>query len=135
MKKIVAIIEKGQDGGYAIYAADETIPVVADGLSEEETRKTFSNNLHEQALYIKEKTGMLPKWYDKKMEVEYRYDMSAFFLSFPFINATELARALGLNPSLLRKYKNGLAKASEKQKNMIQEEFDKIVNRLTLVKF
>ncbi|WP_216655771.1 hypothetical protein [Xylanibacter muris] len=34
-----------------------------------------------------------------------------FFLAFPFINASEFAKSIGINPSLMRKYKNGLVKA------------------------
>lgn len=56
-------------------------------------------------------------------------------MSFPFINASELAKCLGINPSLMRKYKSGLAKASNKQKDMIQEKFSGLVEKLELVKF
>ena len=61
--------------------------------------------------------------------------MSAFFLSFPFINASEFAKSIGINPSLMRKYKNGLATAGEKQKNLIQEKFMEIVKNMERVKF
>jgi hypothetical protein len=61
--------------------------------------------------------------------------MSAFFMSFPFINASEFAKSLGINPSLMRKYKSGLAKAGAKQKDLIQEKFSGLVERLELVKF
>ena len=53
-----------------------------------------------------------------------RYDGS-FFLS----------KSLGINPSLMRKYKSGLAKASTRQKDLIQEKFSGLVERLELVKF
>lgn len=56
-------------------------------------------------------------------------------MSFPFINASEFAKSLGINPSLMRKYKSGLAKASTKQKDLIQEKFSGLVERLELVKF
>ena len=135
MKKIVAIIEKGADGGYNIYAADG-LPLFASGLTEQEARDDFADFVQEQAEYMKERTGAYPDWYDGQgVEVEYRYDMSAFFLAFPFINASELAKSLGINPSLMRKYKGGIAKASSKQKDAIQHKFDDIVSRLSVVKF
>ena len=134
MKRIVAIIEKGEDGGYAIYA-DGGLPLFANGLTEHEARTAFEAIVPEQAAYMKERTGQWPAWYDGSFEVEYRYDMSAFFQAFPFINATEFARNLGVNPSLMRKYKNGLAKASESQKDMIQHKFNDIVERLRVVRF
>ena len=135
MKRVLAIIEKGEDGGYGIYAADDNIPVVGDGLTEAEARESFEQCLHEQAAYIKEHTGECPKWYADEMDVEYRYDMTAFFMAFPFINVTEFARSLNINPSLMRKYKSGVAKAGPRQKELIQHKFDDILTRLSTVKF
>lgn len=134
MKKIVAIIEKGGDGGYSIHA-EGNIPVFSNGMTEQEAREDFEALIPEQAEYMKECTGKYPDWYDGKFDIEYRYDMSAFFQAFPFINATELARSIGINPSLMRKYKSGLVKAGPKQKDQIQGKFDDIVSRLRVVKF
>lgn len=134
MKKIVAIIEKGADGGYSVYA-DGGIPLFANGLTEQEARNDFEVLVPEQAEFMKERTGKYPDWYDGGGEVEYRYDMSGFFLAFPFINASEFAKSIGINPSLMRKYKNGLAKASASRKDLIQHKFDDIVSRLSVVKF
>lgn len=134
MKKIVAIIEKGTDGGYSIYAEGD-IPLFANGLTEQEARHEFETLVPEQAEFIKERTGKYPDWYDGKFEIEYRYDMSGFFLAFPFINASEFAKSIGINPSLMRKYKNGLAKASASRKDLIQHKFDDMVSRLRVVKF
>ena len=36
-----AIIEKSSDGGYGIYAADDAIPVVSSGATEDEAKKEF----------------------------------------------------------------------------------------------
>lgn len=134
MKKIVAIIEKGADGGYSIYA-DGGIPLFANGLTEQEARSGFEALVPEQAEFMKERTGQFPDWYDGSFEVEYRYDMSGFFLAFPFINASEFAKSIGINPSLMRKYKNGLAKASAGRKDLIQHKFDDMVRRLNAVRF
>jgi len=134
-KKLVGVIEKASDGGYGIYALEDVIPVTGYGLTEEEAKMDFVGQIKEQADYYKSKRGEFPAWYSEDIEVEYRYDMSAFFMSFPFINASELAKSLGINPSLMRKYKSGLAKASTKQKDMIQEKFTGLVERLELVKF
>ena len=134
-KKLVGVIEKASDGGYGIYALEDVVPVTGYGLTEEEAKKYFGEQIKGQADYYKEKKGTYPEWYEENLEVEYRYDMSAFFMSFPFINASELAKSLGINPSLMRKYKSGLAKASTKQKDLIQEKFSGLVERLELVKF
>lgn len=134
MKYIVAIIEKAEDGGYAIYSKDVN-GLFGSGLTEAEARTDFQEVLEDQAEFYKEKHDQYPDWYQGGYEIEYRYDMSGFFLSFPFINASEFARSVGVNPSLMRKYRNGFAAASEKQKNLIQEKFTDIVNRLERVKF
>lgn len=51
------------------------------------------------------------------------------------LQTADLCKCLGINPSLMRKYKSGLAKASNKQKDMIQEKFSGLVEKLELVKF
>ncbi|MDY5433697.1 type II toxin-antitoxin system HicB family antitoxin [Bacteroides pyogenes] len=134
MKHLVAIIEKGEDGGYAIYSKDVD-GLFGSGLTETEAKSDFCEVLEEQAEYYKEHHAHYPDWYRGGYEIEYRYDMSAFFLSFPFINVSEFAKAVGINSSLMRKYKSGLASASEKQKNLIQEKFMEIVTQLERVKF
>lgn len=135
MKKITAIIEKASDGGYGIYAEGVGVPLFSGGLTEREARDDFEALVHEQAEYMKEQTGKYPDWYDKDVKIDYHYDMSGFFMAFPFINVSEFAKNLGINPSLMRKYKSGLAKAGEQQKNIIQNKFDDIVSRLSAVKF
>ena len=133
MEMIIAIIEKGDTDSYGIYAANDNVPLLASGDTEQEARDNFESIKNEQADYMEQQTGVRPAWADAS--VEYRYDMSAFFQRFPFINVTEFARCLGINPSLMRKYKNGLAAAGEKQKDLIQRKFDEIVKDLNRVRF
>jgi len=135
MKTIISIIEKAEDGGYSIYAKDENVPVTGSGLTENEAKKDYVEVLKEQAEYYKEIKGKYPEWYDKRYKIDYRYDVSGFFLSFPFINATEFAKSIGINPSLMRKYKNGLSAAGNKQKDLIQKKFSEIVQKMEMVKF
>lgn len=59
MKKIVAVIEKGVDGGYSIYA-DGGIPLFANGITEQEARHEFEALVPEQAEFVKEHTGVFP---------------------------------------------------------------------------
>lgn len=131
-KRVQAIIEKGDDGGYSIIAKDIS-GVYGYGLTEEEAKADFEEVLFEQLEYIQEKTGKKPE-YDTG-NVEYRYDFSGFFKAFPYFNVTELAKELGVNSSLFRRYKSGSAQASEKQKEKIQAYFDEMVKKLQAVKF
>ncbi|MDR0989188.1 MAG: type II toxin-antitoxin system HicB family antitoxin [Prevotellaceae bacterium] len=134
MKTIIAVIEKASDGGYAIYS-DDVQGAFSSGLTEQEAKKEFCEVLEGQAEYYKEKNGVYPDWYTAGYSVEYRYDMSAFFMTFSFINVSEFAKSIGINPSLMRKYKSGLVAASEKQKNLIQGKLSEITRNLERVTF
>lgn len=134
MKTITAIIEKASDGGYSVYTHDVK-GAFGYGLSEKEAKEDFIDVLKEQFEYFQERSGDISEWVKEGYTIVYRYDFSGFFHAFPFINATEFARVIGINPSLMRKYKNGLAFASEKQKAMIQEKFNEIVNNMVSVQF
>ncbi|MBR6250113.1 MAG: type II toxin-antitoxin system HicB family antitoxin [Bacteroidales bacterium] len=130
-----AIIERGTDGGFAIYA-EEVSGAFGSGETEQEAKNDFVEVLEEQAEYYQEQTGNLPDWYNGgKYTIEYVYDLSAFFEQFPFINATEFAKAIGLNASLMRKYKRKIVPISDKQKARIQSNYNAILNRMQAVTF
>jgi predicted RNase H-like HicB family nuclease len=132
--KFKAVIEKADDGGYAVYAPSVS-GGYGSGLTEDEAKGDFLQVIEEQAKYYKEKNGEYPQWYKNGYEVEYCYDVSAFFLSFPFINASKFAETIGINPSLMRKYKEKHAFAGEKQKALIQQRFNEIINKMNTVQF
>lgn len=134
MKKIVGIIEKADDGGFSIYT-EELDGVFGYGLTEEEAKEDFIEIMHEQAEYHLEKKGGYPEWYEKDMQVEFVYDLSGFFLAFPFINASAFAKELGINESLMRRYKNRISFAGEKQLNTIKEGYSRLLTRMQAVKF
>jgi predicted RNase H-like HicB family nuclease len=75
MPLIKAIIERANDGGYAVYA-----PSIAGGwgfgLTEDEAKKDFLQVIEEQAEYYKERTGIFPQWYQNRYKIEYRRDKS-----------------------------------------------------------
>ncbi len=135
MKSIEVIIEKSKEGGYGIYAP--SVPgLVGFGLTENEAKESLQDSLESLLEEYEEKGANLPAYLgDGNIEFDYRYDFSAFFKSFPFFNVSEFARAVNINPSLMRKYKEGHAFASEKQKAMIQEKFDEIMNCIRAVQF
>lgn len=134
MKKIKAIIEKADDGGISIYSEDVD-GVYGFGLTEQEAKEDFISILEEQAEYYKEKHGELPAWYKAGYSVSYIYDLSGFFEAFPFINASKFAKEIGLNESVMRKYKGKIVTASEKQKAIIQSRYNDILKRMETVRF
>ena len=134
MKKVIGIIEKADDGGFSIYT-EELDGVFGYGLNESEAKNDFVEIIHEQAEYYKEKNGCYPDWYEKDIQVEYVYDLSGFFLAFPIINASAFAKELGINESLMRKYKNRIAFAGEKQMTIIKEGYNRLLTRMQSVRF
>ena len=134
MKKINAIIERSDSGGISIYS-DDVNGAYGFGLTEEEARDDFLSVLEEQAEYYKEIHGDYPSWKKEGYEVNYMYDISGFFEAFPFINASKFAKEIGINPSLMRKYKGKMVSASDKQRSVIQDKYDQIVGRMQAVRF
>ena len=105
------------------------------GLTEQEAKDDFLSVLEEQAEYYKEKHGEFPVWYKSGYSVSYIYDLSGFFEAFPFINASKFAKEIGLNESVMRKYKGKIVTASEKQKAIIQKGYNNILKRMEAVRF
>lgn len=135
METLKAIIERGADGGFSIYAEDVK-GSFAYGLTEQEAKEEFESIIEEQAEYYKERTGTYPEWYGTgKYKIEYAYDLSGFFEKFPFINATAFAKEIGLNPCMMRKYKRKLAPISEKQRLKIQSRYNELLSRMQAVVF
>lgn len=134
MKKMIAIIEKSEEGGYGIYVPNMN-GLFGYGLTEDEAKADLHEALESQIEHYEETGKDLPDSLRDDIEFEYRYDLSAFFKSFPFINVTAFAKAVGINPSLMRKYKERLAFAGDKQKAIIQERFDEIIKKLSTVQF
>lgn len=63
------------------------------------------------------------------------YDLSGFFEAFPFINASKFAKEIGMNESVMRKYKGKIVTASDKQRALIQERYNNLLRRMEAVRF
>lgn len=64
---------------------------------------------------------------------EYKYDISAFFDMFEFLNVSKLAKRIGINPSLMRHYKRGDTYISDAQANKIESGIHEIAHELLRV--
>lgn len=135
MKKIKAIIEKGNDGLYSIYLPD--VPgIYGAGETEAEAKDALFEAVESAKEYVEE-TG---KWCDyivfkDDFEFDYRYDLSGFFKTYSFFDVSALAGRLGINASLLRRYKSGISKAEPKQKEKIEQGIHNLAKELRTVKF
>ncbi|KAA6323989.1 hypothetical protein EZS27_026627 [termite gut metagenome] len=131
--KIIAVIEKSKEEGYGIYAPSVT-GLFGYGITEQEAKESLNDALESILEEYEEKGEPIPEVLNN-LEFEYRYDLSAFFKLFPFFNVSEFANAVGINPSLMRRYKEKHAFAGEKQKALIQQKFNEIINKMSTVQF
>ena len=137
MKKVAAIIEKASDGGYGIYCPDlKGVSLHGYGLTEKEAKENLLENLDAVLEYYEEENKSYPEVLNEgKISFEYKYDFSGFFKTYPIFNVSELAEMIGINSSLMRKYKNGLAFASKEQRGKIEKGIHSISKQLSAVQF
>jgi len=136
MKKLVAIIEKASDGGYGIYCPEISVPLYGYGLTENEAKENLLENLDSILEHYEEENKSAPVELNNGIiEFEYKYDFSAFFKAYPVFNVSELATMIGINSSLMRKYKNGLAFASKEQREKIECGIHALSQKLSAVRF
>lgn len=133
---LTAIIERACDGGFTIHAP-KVEGVYAPAPTEQEAKEEFVEMLQEQAEDAFDRNGVYPDWFanGEMPEIDYTYSLSGFFEAFPFINATKFGEAIGVNPSLMRRYKRGLSGVSMKQKRIIEDELKKVIDNLQAVHF
>ena len=124
------MIEQGTDGGFTAWS--EQVPgVYANGLTEEEVRREFIEMMEEQAEYMEQRTGEAPVW--KGADVDFQFNLSALFAAFPFLNVSAMAEWLGVNPSLMRKYKAGITVPRGRNREIIQQGLQRMAERLRSV--
>ena len=134
-KKITAIIETGNDGFYSIYTP--AIPgLYGTGQTESEAKEELMDAIEMAKEHIKE-TGIYEGYtlLNGNYIIEYVYDLSGFFKTYNFFDVSSLAKTLGLNSSLLRRYKSGITKASYMQKQKIEKGIHNIAKQLSVAKF
>ena len=134
-KVIKAIIEKASDGGYGIYCPDlEEISLYGYGLTETEAKENLPENL-EMFIDESENENIINALNKGDISFDYQYDISGFFKTYNFFNISELAKRIGINPSLMRRYKQGITLASKDQKKKIEQEIHILAKELCAVQF
>lgn len=131
-KKVVLILEYG-NGGYSCYNDDpigKYAVIDGDGATAEEAKADFMRALEECRQASPEDKDI-----NLDMEFTYKYDIQAFFKEFSFLNATDIARRAGINPSLMRQYTSGVKKAGEKTYNKLNACLSNIKNDLQAAVF
>ncbi|MDR0938031.1 MAG: type II toxin-antitoxin system HicB family antitoxin [Mediterranea sp.] len=136
-RKVNAIIERASDGGYGVYCPDiEGTALCGYGRTEEEAKSDLLEVLEMNIERFQEINEPLPEGLNGgDIEFEYSYDFSGFFQSYPVFNVSELAKYIGINPSLLRRYKTGEKFASREQRKKIEEGIHALARNLSAVSF
>ncbi len=130
--KVEFIIEKSFDGFYSCYTHHQFdgFGLLGYGDTAEQAKKDLLS-LYEEIKKDRLQEGkQMPE-----ITFEWRYDLQSFFNYFSVLNVSELARKSGINASLLRQHRNGLAKASESQYDKITKCIHQIGHELETARF
>lgn len=120
--KVTGIIVMGEDKQYSIICDEEIGNFCLGGFGEtvEAAKADFLEVIEDaKADYIKEHGELADEY--KNIEVEYKYNLEAFFTFFDWINISKFAKAAGINEGKMRQYKVGAAVAGEKTRAKIQD--------------
>ena len=131
MFKITAIIEKGQDGRYAITSAQSFGRNHFGGYGDtvEDAKADFRECVEDCRELAITDGNSAPEEY----QITFRYDIPSFFEDFGFINASRFAQYAGINESKMRQYKSGAAFPGEKTTKKILDAIHRIGSELSSV--
>lgn len=132
MSRETIIIEKGADGTYSAYPSALKSTIIGEGNTAEEAKLDFFNSYKEVLESFTEEGEEIPSEL-KDLEFEFKYDLSAFFNCFNFINVTKFAEAVGIEPSLMRHYKVGKTNISRAQAKKIEKDIHYLASELSKV--
>ncbi len=126
------IVETASDGYYSCYVEEEfkDFALFGYGNSAEEAKADMLASYKEIADIKKKEGKQIPD-----LEFVYHYDMQSFFNYFNFLNVSKVAERAGINPSLMRKYTSGVAKARQKQYEKLSAAVKQFSNELQAASF
>lgn len=130
--KVNIIFEMAKDGGCSCYMAEEIPDFGLSGYGEtpQEAKADMLQAYNEIRQMLVEE-GKSPS----ELDFVYHYDMKSFFEYFNFLNVSKVAERAGINPSLMRKYTSGVAKAGEGQYIKLQHAVKSIAKELAAANF
>lgn len=132
--KVFAIVEMWDNKTISAYVPEfDGFNLNGQGSNMEEVKHSLNECLNDYILMFKEKGEPVPDVLND-VEFEYKYDIASFFECFKFLSVSTFAKYAGINPSLMRQYKQRIAFASESQKNKIETAIHKAGVELSAVK-
>ncbi len=117
MGKILVIIEKDANG-FGAFSENIQSTIIGEGKTASEAKADFLHSFKEMIESYASANDIPDEL--KQPEFEFRYDISAFFNLFEFLNVSKFAKRSGINPSLMRHYKLGDTYISDAQARKIE---------------
>jgi predicted RNase H-like HicB family nuclease len=132
-KNTIDLIVERSDDGY--WVSVEGLPgCYSFGKKISDALKNTREAIDEHVKGLKESSDKIPEEFlSGDFEFSVHYDVMSLFEAFPVINKTVLARYAGINASLLRQYSKGLAFASSRQRDKIEQALHRIGKELLQV--
>ncbi len=131
--KTVAIVEMWDDKTISVYVPEfDGFNLNGQGKSVDEAKRSLHECIDNYITMLKEQGNEVPGEL-KNVEFEYKYDIASFFDNFKFISVSTFAKYAGINPSLMRQYKQRIAFASEAQKAKIEEAIHRAAREMLAV--
>lgn len=116
--KTLVIIEKDEKG-FSAFTEDLPVVINGSGATVEKARAELLAGYRDLLAYYDDRGEPVPEEL-KDLTFEYKYDISAMFNVFDFLNASKFAEWIGISPSLMRHYKSGDTYISQKQAKKIE---------------
>lgn len=129
--KALVIIEKDEKG-YTAFTDNLSTVLHGSGSTVEEAKEELMAGYKDIILYYEDEGKSVPDEF-KDLSFEFKYDISAFFNAFDFLNASKFAERIGISPSLMRHYKSGDTYISSFQAKRIESGLHQIGRELLAV--
>lgn len=131
--KVTVIIERGADGTFGAYIANDNLPfgAIGDGNTVAETIEDFKNSIKEMQEYYAEEGKVFPE-----LEFEYKYDTASFLQQYAYaFTLAGLERITGVNQKQLSHYINGIRKPSKTTIEKIESRLHAFGTEISAVRF
>ncbi|MBD5258450.1 MAG: pilus assembly protein HicB [Barnesiella sp.] len=126
-------IEKQSDGSYIAYnTTGEKVQLIGTGNTVKEAKEDFFNSLDEILQTYNEIGDDIPEFLNE--DIEFRFDITSLFEYYSMFNVSALARYLGINDSLMRQYRSGVAQISDKQLEKIEAGIHRLGSELAALR-
>ena len=132
-KKINVVIERGIDGSFSAYIADDNCEFgcIGEGKSVEETKADFMKAVGEMQEVYAEEGSKFPD-----VEFDFIYDMASFLNYYAYaFSLAGLARITGVNQGQLSHYVTGRRRPSKSTVEKIEQSLHDFAHEIGQVKF